>query len=318
MGNRCVFLDRDNTLIKDPGYLTDPEAVRLLPGVDLALKSLAQAGYKLVVVTNQSAIARGLLTEEGLERVHGALRSQLAERGVELDAIYYCPYHPEGTVEQYARESQDRKTRPGMLLRAAAELDIELTRSWMVGDSARDIEAGQRAGCRTIRIAAPASAPAEPAEPAARGQGGDEQEADAGPRPDFTARNLVEAARIILREDAGDRDKSAEEGRAGVAAGAAAGPVRTAGEMSDSEVLREILRHVRRIARSDTGGEFSVSRLVAAIFQILAILALGWGLFYVPSATSSYESSVAWHVAMVTAGVLQLVALTFFVISGLR
>ena len=94
MGQRCVYLDRDRTIIEDPGYLTDPEAVKLLPGVELALKSLAQAGFKLVVVTNQSAIARGLLTEEGLERVHEEMGRQLHDRGVELDGVYYCPFHP--------------------------------------------------------------------------------------------------------------------------------------------------------------------------------------------------------------------------------
>ena len=317
MGNRCVFLDRDNTLIEDPGYLTDPEAVRLLPGVDLALKSLAQAGYKLVVVTNQSAIARGLLTEEQLQRIHETLRGQLADRGVELDAIYYCPYHPDGTVKDYARESHDRKPRPGMLLRAAAELDIDLTRSWMVGDSVRDVEAGQRAGCRTIRISAPASAPAQ-GEPGAGGEPESGQDgAAAEPKPDFTARNLVEAVRVILREDA-QEEPVGEGPPGGAGAGRASAPGVRLEEMSDSQVLREILRHVRRMAHSQAGGDFSVSRLVGAVFQVLAILALGWGLLYVPSATTSHASSIVWHVAMVTAGVLQLVALTFFVISGQR
>ena len=126
--------------------------MKLLPGVELALKSLAAAGFKIVVVTNQSGIARGLLTEETLAQIHAELRRQLSEKGAHLDAIYYCPYHPEGTVEAYAMESDLRKPQPGMLLKAAEEMDIDLPASWMVGDDARDIEAGQRAGCRTIRL----------------------------------------------------------------------------------------------------------------------------------------------------------------------
>ena len=152
MAEKCVFLDRDRTIIDDPGYLVDPETVRLLPGADLALRSLAQAGFKLVVVTNQSAIARGLLSEDGLEEIHNEMRRQLSERGVKLDAIYYCPYHPDGCVEEYAHDSVDRKPSPGMLIRASKDLQISLPDSWMVGDSPRDIEAGQRAGCRTVRV----------------------------------------------------------------------------------------------------------------------------------------------------------------------
>ncbi|MFW6133383.1 MAG: D-glycero-alpha-D-manno-heptose-1,7-bisphosphate 7-phosphatase, partial [Planctomycetota bacterium] len=182
MSAKAVFLDRDNTILADPGYLSDPDDVKLLPGAALALQSLAQAGYKLVVATNQSGIARGLLTEETLGQIHAELRRQLAEQHVHLDAIYACPYHPEGTVEPYARESELRKPNPGMLLAAAEELDIDLERSWAVGDSPRDIEAGQRAGCRTILLRAhPDRHEDDPHEESAR--------------PDFVVRNIVDAAR---------------------------------------------------------------------------------------------------------------------------
>ncbi len=187
MANKAVFLDRDHTLIEDPGYLSDSSGVKLLPGVDLALKSLEAGGFKTVVVTNQAGVARGLITEENVHQIHTELHRQLAERGAHLDAIYYCPYHPEGTVEAYARDSEFRKPSPGMLLKAAQELDIDLPASWMVGDSARDVEAGQRAGCRTIRL-----------RPSATPLPGEVSQEDV--QPDFTARNLVEAARTILRE----------------------------------------------------------------------------------------------------------------------
>jgi D,D-heptose 1,7-bisphosphate phosphatase len=190
MPDKAVFLDRDNTIIDDPGYIGDPSLVRLLPGVEQAIKSLQAAGYKIVVVTNQSGIARGLLTEAMLERIHDELRRQLALKEAYLDAIYYCPYHPEGTVEGYAIDSGLRKPRPGMLLKAAGEMDLELAGSWMVGDSPRDIEAGQRAGCRTIRVRTRQAVPKQQMD-----------HEDEGVQADFTVRNLAEAAKIILRGD---------------------------------------------------------------------------------------------------------------------
>lgn len=313
MANRCVFLDRDNTIMEDPGYLTDPDAVKLLPGADLALGRLAATGYKLVVVTNQSAVARGQLTEEGLERIHDELRRQLGQRGVALDSIYYCPYHPEATVEAYARDSQDCKPNPGMLLRAASELKLDLVNSWMIGDSPRDIEAGQRAGCRTIRV---------------RIKADEEAKQDEDTQADYTVRNLVDAARVILREAGEGATSAAGESAAPVSAApwsagageALAGPPRPIGQMDDTQLLREILRHLREAAtRSET--EFSVTRLVAAIFQILAIVALVWGAFHIPGATAdpaadqAYGNLVVVHIAMLAAVVLQLAALTFFIHS---
>ena len=187
MSHKAVFLDRDNTLIDDPGYLADPDAVRLLPGVELALKSLEQAGFHLIVVTNQSGIARGLLTEDALQAIHERIVELLARKGAHIDEIYYCPYFADGTVAEYAIDSDLRKPEPGMLLQAADDLDLDLDASWMVGDSSRDIEAGQRAGCRTVRIRTPHD----------DSVADDHQEAF---QADYTVRNLVEAARVILRE----------------------------------------------------------------------------------------------------------------------
>ncbi|MFP4138979.1 MAG: D-glycero-alpha-D-manno-heptose-1,7-bisphosphate 7-phosphatase [Phycisphaerae bacterium] len=187
MARKAVFLDRDGTIIEDPGYLSDPDEVTLLPGVELAIKSLSQAGYLVVVVTNQSGIARGMFTEETLDLIHDRLRELLHEKGARIDGMYYCPFLPEGSVEQYAVESDLRKPKPGMLLEAADELDIDLQRSWMVGDSPRDIEAGQRAGTRTIRLRLPKAEPRK-------------DSADT-PQADFIVRNLVDAARVIIREE---------------------------------------------------------------------------------------------------------------------
>lgn len=144
---RAVFFDRDGTLIYDAGYLKDPQQVRLLPGVGRALATLKEHGFLLVLVSNQSGIGRGLVTVEQAEQVHSQVVSDLAEYGIQLDAVFYCPHAPE-------EQCSCRKPSPGMLLRAAGELDLDLARSFMIGDKASDIEAGKRAGCRTILLTA--------------------------------------------------------------------------------------------------------------------------------------------------------------------
>jgi D-glycero-D-manno-heptose 1,7-bisphosphate phosphatase len=149
---RAVFLDRDGTIIEDVDYLTDPEEVRVLPGVVGALRDLRAAGFLLIVVTNQSAVARGWLTEERLGAVHAELDRRLACGGARVDAYYYCPHLPDGSVPRYAVECACRKPAPGMLEAAAREHNVDLRRSYMVGDSVRDVEAGRRAGCRPILV----------------------------------------------------------------------------------------------------------------------------------------------------------------------
>ena len=129
MADAAVFLDRDGTLVEDPGYLVDPDALKLLPGVDLAVKALIQAGYRTVIVTNQSAVARGMASEDDVRRVNERLCDMLAEKGARIDAVYYCPFHPEGTVVEYRQDSECRKPNPGMLHRAAHELDLDLASS---------------------------------------------------------------------------------------------------------------------------------------------------------------------------------------------
>ena len=115
MADRAVFFDRDDTLIKDPGYINNPDQVVLLDGVTEALVALRNLGYKLVVVSNQSAVARGIVTEKVLGEIHDRLRQLLAKKGASLDGIYYCPYHPDGVIARYRKESDLRKPAPGML-----------------------------------------------------------------------------------------------------------------------------------------------------------------------------------------------------------
>ena len=146
MSERAVFVDRDGTVIEDPGYLSDPAAVRLVPGAADALRELHDRGFRLVVVSNQSGIARRLITEEQAAAVHERFVAELAGRGVRLDDVRYCPHAPEAGCAC-------RKPLPGLLVDAADELGVDLARSFMVGDKPSDVEAGRRAGCTTILLA---------------------------------------------------------------------------------------------------------------------------------------------------------------------
>lgn len=153
-GRRAVFLDRDGTMIEDVDYLTEVEQIRILPGVPAALRRLREAGYLLLVVTNQSAVARGMLTEAKLADIHAELNRRLAADGAEVDAFYYCPHLPDGVVEGYARVCDCRKPAAGLFRRAAREWGVETERSYAVGDSERDVQAGRAAGCFSIRLGA--------------------------------------------------------------------------------------------------------------------------------------------------------------------
>jgi D-glycero-D-manno-heptose 1,7-bisphosphate phosphatase len=140
-----VFVDRDGTVIEDPGYLSDPDCVRLVRGAADGLRALGDRGFRLVVVSNQSGIARRLITEEQAAAVHERFVDELARRGVHLDDVRYCPHAPEAGCAR-------RKPLPGLLVDAADELGVDLARSFMVGDKPSDMEAG-RAGCTTILLA---------------------------------------------------------------------------------------------------------------------------------------------------------------------
>ena len=144
----AIFLDRDGTLNVDRSFLTRPDEMELLPGVGPALRQLRAAGFALVVVTNQSAVGRGMMTEADLRDVHAEMNRQLAALGVFLDGVYHCPAAPTGNDPLVNDDDPERKPAPGMLLRAARELQLGVAQSWMIGDSLRDILAGKNAGCR--------------------------------------------------------------------------------------------------------------------------------------------------------------------------
>ena len=141
-----VVLDRDGTLIDELGYLGDPEGVRLFPGAAAAVRALNEAGLPVALVTNQSGVARGLFTEADVHRVHARIARLLAAGGARLDLVLYCPHHPDHGVPPYRIACECRKPAPGMFRVAARELDLDLGRSFSVGDSARDVRAAHAAG----------------------------------------------------------------------------------------------------------------------------------------------------------------------------
>lgn len=148
----AVFLDKDGTLVDDLPYNVDPALIRLTAGAGEALTSLHDAGFALVVISNQSGVARGHFPESALRSVVAEVRRLLADLGVPLLGFYYCPHHPDGVVAGYAIGCDCRKPRPGMVLQAAREHDLDLSRSWFVGDVLDDVEAGRGAGCRAVLI----------------------------------------------------------------------------------------------------------------------------------------------------------------------
>jgi D-glycero-D-manno-heptose 1,7-bisphosphate phosphatase len=182
MSARAVFLDKDGTLIHDVPYNVNPDLITLAEGVAEGLPLIHAAGYRLIVVSNQSGVARGYFPEQALVAVEARLRQLLSQIGVPLAGFYYCPHYPAGTEPGYSRACDCRKPQPGLLLRAAREHEIDFARSWLVGDKLDDVETGRRAGCETILI-----------------DDGQETEWSLSPQrlPHHIAADLAEAAKIV-------------------------------------------------------------------------------------------------------------------------
>jgi len=153
MSRRAIFLDRDGVLVRDVGPLTSAADIVLTPGVAGALRELRQAGFLLLVVSNQTVVARGLLDEDAVNGLQEQVQTRiLAEGGPRLDGFYFCPHHPQATRAELRRDCACRKPAPGLLLQAAAEHGVSLPSSFMIGDRASDVLAGLRAGCTTIQL----------------------------------------------------------------------------------------------------------------------------------------------------------------------
>jgi|SRR5205809_7386379 len=183
---RAVFVDRDGTLIRNIPYNSNPALLSLESYAGEMLQVLKNKNYLLFIISNQPGIAKGFISEEGLYRMHEAIRRKLLPYNVQLDGIYYCPHFPDGSRKEYAVDCDCRKPRPGLIYKAAKNFNIDLTRSWMIGDILNDVEAGNTAGCKTILL-----------------NNGNETEWVLSPArvPTFSVRNLKQATEIILRHE---------------------------------------------------------------------------------------------------------------------
>jgi len=184
---KAVFLDRDGTLNVNTGYVGDPENVVLVPHAAEGARMLAGEGFALVVISNQSGIARGYFTEADADAVDARLKELLALRGVTVAAMYRCPHWPDDERPESVAPCDCRKPKPGMLLRAAADLGLDLTRSWVVGDRLLDMQAGRAAGCRCVLV---------------RGVPPHHPEEDfSSAEPEYRAADLRDASRYIIEQD---------------------------------------------------------------------------------------------------------------------
>jgi D-glycero-D-manno-heptose 1,7-bisphosphate phosphatase len=149
---KAVFLDKDGTLIPDIPYNVNPDLITLQADAIEGLQRLQEEGFLFIIISNQAGVARGIFTEDALPMVEQRLAELMATHGLALSGFYYCPHYPEGKIAAYTQECDCRKPKPGMILKAAQEHDIDLSESWMIGDILNDVEAGNRAGCKTILI----------------------------------------------------------------------------------------------------------------------------------------------------------------------
>jgi len=181
---RAVFLDRDGTLLEEANYLSELRGLVFFPYTVAAVRLLNQSGFAVVVVTNQGGIARGIVKEAFIAEAHAFIDEKLAQGGARIDAYYYCPHHPEGAIAAFSNDCECRKPKPGQLLQAAADLDLDLPRSFVVGDRWTDVDAGEAVGARGVLV-----------------RTGHGRESERQSRPSaVVADNLIEAVAWILRQ----------------------------------------------------------------------------------------------------------------------
>jgi D-glycero-D-manno-heptose 1,7-bisphosphate phosphatase len=149
---KAVFLDRDGTVVVEKGYITVPDDVELYPGAASAITSLKDAGWAVVIVSNQGAVAKGLISEEELAGINERMLMMLGAEGATVDGVYCCPHHPEGEVPDYSIECDCRKPKPGLLEQAARDHDLELESCFIVGDTPRDLQAGRAVGAKSVLV----------------------------------------------------------------------------------------------------------------------------------------------------------------------
>lgn len=189
---KAIFLDRDGTIIKEVDYLHlgNLKEMRFFPGVAQAIKTLNRLGFLVVVITNQPVVARGYATEKEIDQIHAVLVKRLEKKGAKIDAIYFCPHHPEATLPNYRVRCRCRKPNTGMIIKATKKFSINLKKSFLVGDRLADVAAAKKAGVKMILVKT--------------GCGQDtiskaQQESKHYGKPDFVAKNLKEAVKIIQK-----------------------------------------------------------------------------------------------------------------------
>lgn len=317
MRRPAVFFDRDNTLIVGHDYLGDPAQVKLVAGAGAAVAKCRAMGFATVVVSNQSGVARGMFSEKDVRAVNAKMDAELLSHHPQavIDRHEFCPFHPDAKVPAYKQDSFLRKPKPGMILAAADAMALDLARSWVVGDAPRDIAAGKAAGCRTILITDPSLTPSPAASETAQ------------VKPDFSVNTLIEAIEVIARqshrastvaseqaEDANANDSQAEAAAdtssqiappsVTTAPPARAVPVKLANPSATPQVAptkpidlsrlemtaQQILLELKRANEAHQHDDFSVSKLVAGIVQVLAVAALMLGYFLYRNDVASLQS----------------------------
>jgi D-glycero-D-manno-heptose 1,7-bisphosphate phosphatase len=182
---KAVFLDRDGTLIEDRGYICNFSQVGFFTFAAAAVRAINEAGYLVIVVSNQSAVARGICSEKEIKFLHRQLQNHFKKEGAAIAAFYYCPFLLDGTISRYSQDSEMRKPAPGMLLQAARDFELDLSSSFMIGDKTDDILAGKASGCRTMLVRT------------GQGRNSEISFQSIAPRPDYIVDDLLAASTII-------------------------------------------------------------------------------------------------------------------------
>ncbi|WP_428940819.1 D-glycero-alpha-D-manno-heptose-1,7-bisphosphate 7-phosphatase [Fontivita pretiosa] len=275
MRRPAIFFDRDNTIIVSDGYLGDPEKVVLMQGAADAVARARSLGFATVVVSNQSGVARGLFSEDDVCAVNRRIDELLLRENpaAVIDRHEYCPFHPDGTVERYRRESELRKPNPGMILRAAEQLALDLSRSWVIGDAPRDIRAGKAAGCRTILLR-PEGIPQSPAASERLTVQPDQVVSSLKEAMDHVEQSLGDSPPPTPTSNQPADATNEQDGASQASAPPPAATQATAPAPQVQHLLEQILHELRTRNERDARAEyadFSVSKLMAGIAQVLAL-----------------------------------------------
>jgi D,D-heptose 1,7-bisphosphate phosphatase len=294
-------------------------------------------GYMLIVVSNQSAVARGVVSEKDLGEIHNRLKQLLTEKGAYLDQIYYCPYHPDGVIPKYRKESDWRKPNPGMLLAAANEMDIDLSQSWSIGDSSRDVEAGLRADCKTIlitRLSAYKTNFGGPTEPKPNYKGvnmkeavniikkyhrsSDEVKVRTQPAPEPESKPVLKSKvkpkkklkrKPVSEPEAQPASQTTEQPNQQQASQAE----QDAPPEGTEQMLISILGRLKSMQRANMFGEFSIMRLIAGVVQIIVLFCL---LITIVLLMRPARQDNSVLISLGFAMVLQMMSLTFYIMQG--